>query len=51
LAQIVGPFLVIAGSFGGLAAGILLNAAGAAESVKLMVAPFIAAIVAGCLML
>jgi len=51
LAQVVGPFLVIAGAFGGLASGMLLNAAGAAESVKLMVAPFITAIIVGCLML
>ena len=51
MAQVIGPFLVIAGSFGGLACGILLNAAGASESVKLTVAPFIAVIVAGCLML
>ncbi len=51
LAQVIGPFLVIAGSFGGLACGILLNAAGASESVKLILTPFVAAIAAGCLML
>ncbi len=51
LAQIVGPFLVVAGGFGALASGILLNAAGASESVKLILTPFVAAIVAGCLML
>ena len=51
LAQVIGPFLLIAGAFGALACGILLNAAGAPESVKLIVAPFTAAIVVGCLML
>jgi len=51
MAQIIAPFLVIAGAFGGLACGIMLNAAGAPESVKLIVAPFITAIVVGCLML
>ena len=50
-AQIVGPFLVIAGSLGALSLGILLGVAEAPEAIRLAVTPFIAAILAGCLML
>ena len=51
LRRLIGLFLVIGGTAGALLLGLILNAAGAGDSIKFIVAPFCAAIVAGCLML
>lgn len=50
-ARVLGPALVIMGVVGALIAGFAINAAGAAESIKYGVSPFIGAILLGCLTL